>query len=117
MKVKTPAREIIKPYVEKGLSIQEIVDMTGLKYTTVQVARRKMLGSPDKKRSTKRKKGWNKDRHACRTCKWRGNTYGKNKCDYIILTRPNHSRGCSVEDCDKYIRGPRVIDNSSVHRN
>ena len=48
MKVKTPAKEIIKPYVEQELSIQEIVDITGIKYTTVQAARRKMLGAPAK---------------------------------------------------------------------
>ena len=50
MRVKTPAREIIKPYVEKGMSIQEIVDITGIKYATVQAARLRMLDKPAKKR-------------------------------------------------------------------
>ena len=71
MKVKTPTREIIKPYVDKGISIQEIADITGIKYSTVQAARLRILGSPRKSRNTTRKKGWNKDRHACKTCQYR----------------------------------------------
>lgn len=117
MRVKTPAREIIKPYVDKGMSIQEIVDITGIKYATVQAARLRLLGKPRKTKSIKRKKGWNKDRHACKTCQWRGCRSVRNNCDYIILTRPNHSRGCSVEDCDKYIRGARVTENPHSHKN
>lgn len=27
-------------------------------------------------------------------------------CDYLLITE--HSRGCSVKDCDKYKKGPRV---------
>ena len=117
MRVKTPAREIIKPYVDRGMSIQEIAEITGLKYSTVQAARLRILGKPSKSENIKRKKGWNKDRHACKTCQWRGSKIGRNGCDFIILVRPNHSRGCKVEDCDKYIRGARIMENTRACKN
>ena len=87
MKTKIPAREIIKPYVEKGLSIQEIVNITGLKYQTVQAARHKMIGTPVQKRTVMRMSGWNKDRHACKVCQYRlQGVFAKRlqaKCNYI----------------------------------
>lgn len=108
MTVKTPAKEIIKPYVEQGLSIQEIADITGIKYTTVQAARRKMLGASAKSCNTKRKKGWNKDRHACRVCQYRmPRTWATRltaKCNYLDCE--GKMRPCKVEDCNVYQRGP-----------
>ena len=43
----------------------------------------------------------------CETCKYRARGYGiKNGCDYILLK--GHSRGCSVEECNKYVEEDRV---------
>lgn len=107
MRVKTPAREIIKPYVDKGMSIQEIVDITGIKYATVQAARLRLLGKPSKSENIKRKKGWNKDRHACKTCKYRmpytWATRLQAKCNYLECE--GKRRSCKVEDCTVYQRG------------
>lgn len=49
----------------------------------------------------------NSDRHLCKTCRYRGIENGKvtNGCDYIEMEK--HSRGCSVEECDKYVKGRR----------
>jgi len=114
MRTKTPAREIIKDYVEKGMSIQEIVEITGLKYTTVQAARRKLLGNPSKRRNITRKKGWNKDRHACKVCQFRlsrmWDTRLMGHCDYIGVT--GKRRPCAVEDCSVYQRGNPMISRT-----
>lgn len=52
-------------------------------------------------------KGWNADRHGCRTCKYRARPWNAERtnggCDYILIV--GKSRGCEVEDCDKYIKG------------
>lgn len=42
----------------------------------------------------------------CRTCKYRAAVSAVNGCDYIELE--GHSRGCDVENCDKYARGKRM---------
>ena len=41
----------------------------------------------------------------CRTCVYRASDYHMNGCDYILIE--GHSRGCSVEECDRYIKGKR----------
>ena len=50
-------------------------------------------------------KGWNKDRHACKTCTYRTSPEMRRtgNCNFILLE--GHSRGCAVEDCDKYQKG------------
>lgn len=47
----------------------------------------------------RRKKNWNEDRHACKTCVYRSSS-SKNNCDYIVIME--HSRGCDVENCKRY---------------
>ena len=50
--------------------------------------------------------GHNADRHLCKTCRFRPRRELKVKgfgCNYIGET--NHSRGCKVENCDKYEKG------------
>lgn len=44
-------------------------------------------------------------RKKCRTCAYRGNRRD-NGCDFILIT--GHSRGCSVEQCKVYKKGPRI---------
>lgn len=46
----------------------------------------------------------------CKTCKFRAVRTAVNNCDYIVITK--RSRGCSVEDCDKYEKGTRKDDHS-----
>lgn len=41
----------------------------------------------------------------CKTCMYRAADYYENGCDYILVT--GHSRGCPVEECDKYERKAR----------
>ena len=50
--------------------------------------------------------GWNADRKKCRSCRYRARPEQVNRCDYIEHAK--HSRGCSVEDCDRYVRGRRL---------
>lgn len=50
-------------------------------------------------------KGHNKDRHLCKTCIYQSREKQVNGCDYILME--GHSRGCDVEDCDRYIKGKR----------
>lgn len=42
----------------------------------------------------------------CKTCKFRASDTAANDCDYFLIT--SQRRGCSVEKCDKYEKGPRV---------
>lgn len=49
----------------------------------------------------RRKKNWNQDRHGCKTCVYRARgDKNDHRCDYILIME--HSRGCSVEDCNRY---------------
>ena len=50
--------------------------------------------------------GWNADRKKCRSCRYRARPDQVNGCDYIEYAK--HSRGCDVEDCDRYVRGKRM---------
>ena len=50
--------------------------------------------------------GWNADRKKCRSCRYRARPEQVNRCDYIEHAK--HSRGCAVEDCDRYVRGRRL---------
>lgn len=50
--------------------------------------------------------GRNADRHLCKTCKYRGSGYGHIGCEYAYLQ--GRIRGCKVEDCTVYERGPRI---------
>lgn len=59
----------------------------------------------------------NKDRHLCKKCKYRGRDQGGyyTTCDYIEIT--GHSRGCKVEECDKYERGKKLKTNKHANKN
>ena len=52
--------------------------------------------------------GWNADRKKCKSCRYRQAHYNptdlnKGNCNYIEIA--GHSRGCAVEDCDRYVKG------------
>ena len=42
----------------------------------------------------------------CHKCRYRGAESKTQCCDYILHT--GHMRGCSVSDCDKFVRGDRM---------
>lgn len=96
------AGDIIEPYVRQGLSNSEIAKKTGIKYSTVQMAAKKI------REQLAETKGKNADRHLCKTCKYRAATYNQKnsgiKCEYALKSG-KRSRRCDVEDCDKYEKG------------
>ena len=42
----------------------------------------------------------------CKTCVYRAADTDPNNCDYALVTKK--CRGCSVSECDKYIKGDRI---------
>lgn len=99
------AGEIIEPYVRQGLSDSEIAEKTGIKYGTVWAASKKIR---DQLAETK---GKNADRHLCKTCKYRAAVSTRSsgiKCEYALKPGTGNTRGCDVEDCDKYEKGAPI---------
>ena len=109
-------QERARELAAQGMSASQIADELGLKYNTVyyyihpeKCSKRKKAAKPAKpvpavKQSMIGKPGWNKDRHACRSCKYqaRGASSG---CDYYVIT--DMERGCDPADCDKYAEEER----------
>ena len=99
-------RAIIEPYVRQGLLDSEIAEKTGIKYRTVWAAAKKI------RERLAETKGKNADRHLCKTCKYRAAAYYQNgsgiKCEYALKSGTKRTRGCDVEDCDKYEKGAPV---------
>lgn len=105
-------KEIILDLAAQGMTAPEIARQTGIKYNTVYFHL-----NPDKCAKKKKKQeaaerpavvpGWNEDRHACKTCRYRTTKVTEKnnsiKCNYISIAK--HSRGCEVRDCDKYEKG------------
>lgn len=95
----------------QGMSASQIAAELGLKYNTVyyylhpeKCSKRKKPAKPakpvpDVEKSMVGKPGWNKDRHACRSCRYRAGG-AKSGCDYYVIT--DMERGCDPADCDKY---------------
>ena len=49
----------------------------------------------------------------CKTCIYRAADTDPNGCDFILIK--GHSRGCPVEECDRYEKGKRIgIPKSST---
>lgn len=103
---KKTAGDIIEPYVRQGLPDSEIAEKTGIKYRTVWAAAKKI------RERLEETKGKNADRHLCKTCKYRAAAYYQNgsgiKCEYALKSGTKRTRGCDVEDCDKYEKGAPV---------
>lgn len=79
------------------MPVKEIANQIGVKYGTVYYW---------VKNDSNKKPGWNADRHACQTCMYRATGPLKTNgagCDYVTITQ--RIRDCSVEDCEKYIKG------------
>ena len=102
-----------------GLGAPEIAKELDVPYSTVyswlnpeKCGKKKSAGSRQKPAVQEMTPGWNADREACKTCRYRpdkGMSQRGMGCDYLDLV--GHSRGCSVEDCDKYEKGNRVKKN------
>lgn len=109
-------KEIALQLAEQGMKAPEIAKKIDAKYSTVY-----NWLNPDKCRPKKKTEeisvnyknpnahpGWNADRKKCKTCRYRqahNNPTDRNKgnCNYIEIA--GHSRGCAVEDCDRYVKG------------
>ena len=118
-------KEIALQLAEQGMKAPEIAKKIDVKYSTVY-----NWLNPDKCRPKKKteepsvnyknpnaRPGWNADRRKCRTCRYRqahNNSTDQNKgnCNYIEIAR--HSRGCAVEDCDRYVKGKRMERNKQM---
>lgn len=96
---------------EQGLNAGEISRKIDVKYSTVyswlnpEKCKKKKATPKQEKHSP----GWNADRHACRSCIYRmtGAMHAKGaNCDYT--DKMDRTRGCSVEDCDKYVKGAPI---------
>lgn len=112
-------KEIALQLAEQGMKAPEIAKKIEAKYSTVY-----NWLNPDKCRPKKKteeisvnyknpdaRPGWNADRKKCKTCRYRqahNNPTDQNKgnCNYIEIV--GHSRGCTVEDCDRYVKGARM---------
>lgn len=106
-------QERARELAAQGMSASQIAAELGLKYNTVyyylhpeKCSKRKKSAKPAKpvpavKKSAIGKPGWNKDRHACKSCRYRAGG-AKSGCDYYVIT--DIERGCDPADCDKYER-------------
>lgn len=107
------AKEIILDLAAQGMTAPEIARKTGIKYNTVyfhlnpeKCSKRKKPAKPAKpvpavEKSMVGNPGWNEDRHACKSCRYRAGG-AKSGCDYYVIT--DMERGCDPADCDKYER-------------
>lgn len=113
-------REKIEPLIEEGLSPAEISKLTGYNYSTVWHAMNpEMITKIEVEPPVERPAGWNKNKKACKKCKYRGRCAGKrdkrnqlstqNGCNFIVLT--GHMRGCKVEDCTRFVEGKKIKAN------
>lgn len=113
-------QERARELAAQGMSASQIAAELGLKYNTVyhylhpeKCSKRKKSAKPAKpakpapavKEGTVGRPGWNKDRHACKSCRYRAGG-ASSGCDYYVIT--DMERGCDPADCDRYIEGERV---------
>lgn len=108
----------------KGMKAPDIARKIGAKYSTVYNWLNPEKCRPKKKskmdygnyRNPDARPGWNADRKKCKTCKFRPASALKSNgagCDYCDLV--GHSRGCAVEDCDRYEKGNRIERKLVMH--
>ena len=110
-------QERARELAAQGMSASRIAAELGLKYNTVyyylhpeKCSKRKKSAKPAKpapavKEGAVGKPGWNKGRHACKSCRYRAGG-ASSGCDYYVIT--DMERGCDPADCDRYIEGERV---------
>ena len=103
-------RTIILKLAAQGMNSSQIARETGISpgsvYYYMHPEKRRKPEIPLDYKNPDAAAGWNADRKKCRTCRYRARPEWINRCDYIEFAR--HSRGCTVEDCDRYVRGRRL---------
>lgn len=114
---------ILEQYLKEGKTNKEIAEIFDAPVNTVKywithykLGGLRRRGQPKKKEAPTKKEvekpqvaaDINKDRHLCKTCIYRTRE-SKCGCDYILIT--GHSRGCTVEECDKYTKGTKCRNN------
>lgn len=117
-------RQELCRYIEAGKTNIQIADLMGVSKSTIAkwIKESGLIGmrfKTGKKKGPEVKKedpaarrifpsGHNKDRHLCRTCRFRAGSYQSTKygCDYIFII--GHSRGCDAGDCNVYEKGKRM---------
>lgn len=110
-------QKLISELAAKGMTVSEIAQQTRINYKSVYYYMNREKYKPKKKKveeipvdykNPDARPGWNADRKKCKSCRYRQahyNSTDKNKgnCNYIEIA--GHSRGCTVEDCDRYVKG------------
>lgn len=102
--------EIVRRLAAKGMNSSQIARETGFSPGSVcyymHPEKRRRPEIPLDYKNPDAAPGWNADRKKCRSCRYRARPEQVNGCDYIEHAK--HSRGCAVEDCDRYVRGHRL---------
>lgn len=103
-------RTIILKLAAQGMNSSQIARETGISpgsvYYYMHPEKRRRPEIPLDYKNPDAYTGWNADRKKCRSCRYRARPEQVNGCDYIEIAK--HSRGCAVEDCDRYVRGRRL---------
>lgn len=111
--IKENRAEIVRKLAAQGMNSSQIARKTGISpgsvYYYMHPEKYKKQEIPLDYRNPDARPGWNADRKKCKTCKFRPASALKSNgagCDYCDLV--GHSRGCAVEDCDRYVRGRKL---------
>ena len=109
-------QKLISELAAKGMTALEIARKTGINYKSVYYYMHREKYKPKKKnaaisvdyKNPDARPGWNAYRKKCKACRYRQAHYNptdlnKGNCNYIEIA--GHSRGCAVEDCDRYVKG------------
>ena len=107
-----PDLEKLQSMASNGYTVQFIADTFGVGVTIADRWLREHHITIDReeraKRQAEERAKQAKKKKKCKTCVYRGYIDGKWRCAYILKVYPPHSRGCSVIDCDKYIKGKEI---------
>lgn len=102
--------EIVRKLAAQGMNSSQIARETGISpgsvYYYMHPEKYKKQEIPLDYKNPDAYTSWNADRKKCRSCRYRARPDQVNGCDYIEYAK--HSRGCDVEDCDRYVRGKRL---------
>lgn len=108
--IKENRAEIVHKLAAQGMNSSQIARETGFSpgsvYYYMHPEKYKKQEIPLDYKNPDAAAGWNADRKKCRSCRYRARPEQVNRCAYIEHAR--HSRGCAVEDCDRYVRGRRL---------
>ena len=113
--IKENRAEIVRKLAAQGMNSSQTARETGISpgsvYYYMHPEKRRKPEVPLDYKNPDAAPGWNADRKNCKTCRYRqahNNPTDKNKgnCNYIEIA--GHSRGCTAEDCNRYVKGDRM---------